>query len=245
MSSSGHKELSANYQNIVIDGILYNVQVNPNVDSPGNSVYINCPPEVENFIKTYEQTLIPHYVIGETETYLFYYKDASDFSDHVIFENSSGKTKSLRGANISQWDNANFTGASITETNTSWLWYQPIPTTYAAISAWGIRNPWVGNALNDRISIIGFYMYDGSEPITYVAYQDIMNTTCYSSCNLGTRKVVITKMKALGANGQNIGQNNAFLWNIGMTWYHSWNDEISAYEWWQSPVTLNTGIQIR
>lgn len=211
-----------------------------NPDSPDSIGYVDCPDAVRSFIQKNDATLLPHVVFGETETYVFYYKDANDLAAHVTFEDSKKMqhlTKSLNGAKVSQWDNGNATGGYISQFNTTYAAYQPI---YGinAIHAYGITNPNVGSAMNDRISLVQFYMYNGDEPVTYVANEDVYGWG-------GDHQVVITKMKASGSNGSWVASNQIGLWGVRMTWLRNWNDKISAYQFFQSPITLNVGITIR
>jgi hypothetical protein len=238
-----------NTLNVIVEDKLYKLEFEYDEETD-NLRFLNCPIQIENYFLENEKTIIPHIVISEESVYCFYYKNEEDFSKHVIFQNSLekyGKNESVNGLQVTQWEHGkrNFQGYgnNISELNTKYQSFQPIHS-IPAIYAYGKESNWVGHAMNDKISVIDFYLKNGDEPGTYIGYEHSWPEGC-GSCKFNTRKIIITKLKALGTNGTWVGQNSAGLWAIKMNWIKTWNDKISGYQFFQSPVTINTGVSIR
>lgn len=236
-------------QNIIIEGKLYRITT---ISSPTTDVmkWVDAPKEVTDFMQKYESTMIPHMIISKKNTYTAYYKDEDEMKKCVQFadsENKSANSRSLNGGKVTVWEHGTNRPAGygnfISKLTSTWAWYQAVYN-INAIQAFGFKTGWVGQTLNDRISVVDFEMINGEEPITFIGYEDAYDLKC-ASCPLNIKRVIITKLKASAPNGTWVGQNAIGLWGIRRNWYSSWNDQISAYTFYQAPVKLNLGIEIR
>lgn len=240
-------------QKIVINEKLYEVDIASN--PKGQEIkYLNAPEEVEKFFEEFEETFIPHYVLGGNVSILYYYKDAKDFANHVTFESDEeSNVKSLNGASVQVFEHINSSGqgygTSLINTNDSYSWFH-IPTDNG-LWGYGARRCYVGSTMNDKASAVSFYMYNGDRPITFVGYLDAYgNESCTTQNNsiyyeTGSRRIVaITKMPALQPNGAWIAQNTARLPNISRTCCKSWNDCISAYHFVQTTNVLISNVYV-
>lgn len=247
-------------QIIVINEKSFNITVAS--DPKGEGIkFLNEPFEIRTFFETHEETIIPYVVLAEKGKIVFYFRNVEDFKNHVNFMDSNSKElKSYRGATVTAFQhgyiNSNNVpqgyGNALQDRNDVWktYWYSPVGGAIA--QAYGKMYCYVGGSLNDELSVIHFYLNNGEEPVTFVGYLDAHGS--YGDCNVYAggyfntddpkQVIAVTKLAANKPNGTWIGSNSVALWQIKRKIIKSWNDCISAYHFYQTPITQPANVYL-
>ena len=205
-------------QIIVIEGQMYDVVVagNPKTDE---MMFMDVPKEVELFFLKYEETLLPHVIISDTYTVVYYYKDEDEFNRLVSFAKPKSKfEKSYQGgfSKSFQHSSTGYHGGWGNHLRQDLINYSNYFNTVT--EGWGESASYVGGTMNDEISSVQIWQLDYSDPINYFATQH---------SQFGGKKLLLSKTSS-------VSENTAYMWAISFGWFKSWNDKISSCETWQS-----------